>query len=169
MAGVDALGRRKRPRGRSALAAVPLKFLYSERVNLGHSLRLAATWPNIWISTWRQDTNRRTAVYAARAGIEEAPLCTPISARTARSHRGQKLAVGPAMTRPVSCSTQFYSVRCDVIHDVMGTGSFIRVLYESTQFSHVLKLPPSRVPPWKASLPRLQVHSNIFRSVYDER
>src|SRR5664279_2900213 len=121
MAGVDALGGRRKQRGRSALAAVPLKFLYNERVNLGHPLRLAATWPSIWVSTWRQDTNRRTAVYAYRTGIEEAPLCAPISARTARSHHGQKLAVGPSMTRPVSCSAQFYSVRCDVIHDVMGT------------------------------------------------
>src|SRR5664279_3881701 len=109
MAGVGALGGRRGqakgencPGGRS-----PLAFIRRKNQSWPSTMTRCHV-ANIWVTTWRHDTNWRTTVYSARTGIEEAPLCAPISARTARSHHGQKLAVGPAMTRPISCSAQIY-------------------------------------------------------------
>src|SRR5664279_183644 len=77
---------------------------------------------------------------------------------TPRSKAGSGPRYDPS--RQLLCAD--FLVRCDIIRDVMDTESFIRVLYESTQSNQMLKLLPSRVPPWRASL-----HSNIFHPVYD--
>src|SRR5664279_4991901 len=167
MAGVGALGRIRRQREEVPWRPFPSSFytkdesilaVHCDSLPRGQHLgfHVAAGYQPAHHCSRRPRGNRGGTT--VRSDIRAHGAVTP------RSKAGSGPRYDPS--RQLLCAV--YSVRCDVIHDVIGAESFIRVLYESTQFNHMLKLPPSRVPPWKASLPRLRAYSNIFHPVYDQ-